>query len=41
MGARSIERVIKNELDSIIINEILNGKDNISIKSIKKEEIIN
>ncbi len=36
-GARKIDKIIKNNLEMIIINEILDGKTNINIKTIKKE----
>ena len=40
-GARKIDKIIKNELESIIINEILNNKKIINIKKLKKEKVIN
>jgi len=36
-GARKIDKIIKNDLEMIIINSILENKDNINIKTIKKE----
>lgn len=36
-GARKIDKIIKNEIEMIIINEILDNKDNISIKTIGKK----
>ena len=36
-GARKIDKIIKNDLEMIIINSILDNKDNINIKTIKKE----
>ena len=33
-GARKIDKIIKNKVENIIINEILDNKDNIHIKSI-------
>lgn len=38
-GARKIEKIIKNNIESIIINEIIDGKKNINIKKIKKEKV--
>ena len=38
-GARKIEKIIKNDLETIIINEILDNKKIINIKSIKKEVV--
>lgn len=40
-GARKVDKIIKNDIESIIINEILDNKKNISIKTIKKEKVIN
>jgi len=40
-GARKIDKIIKNDIESLIINEILNGKTLINIKKIKKEKIKN
>ena len=40
-GARRIDKIIKNDIDSMIINEILNDKKIINIKNIKKEKVIN
>lgn len=39
-GARKIDKIIKNELENIIINEILDNKKIINIKKIKKEKVI-
>ncbi len=36
-GARKIDKIIKNDLEMIIINSILDNKENINIKTIKKE----
>ena len=36
-GARKIDKIIKNEIEMIIINEILDNKDVVNIKTIKKE----
>ena len=36
-GARKVNKIIKNDLEMIIINSILENKDNINIKTIKKE----
>ena len=36
-GARKIDKIIKNDLEMIIINSIPENKDNINIKTIKKE----
>ena len=38
-GARRIDKIIKNSLENIIINNILDDKQNINIKSIKKESL--
>ena len=38
-GARRIDKIIKNSLENIIINNILDDKQNINIKSIKKETL--
>lgn len=38
-GARRIDKIIKNSLENIIINNILDDKQNINIKSIKKEAL--
>lgn len=38
-GARKIDKIIKNDIESYIINEILNNKKIINIKSIKKEKV--
>lgn len=40
-GARKIEKIIKNDIESIIINEILDNKKIITITKIKKEKVIN
>ena len=40
-GARKIDKLIKNEIEPIIINEILNNKKIINIKNIEKEKVIN
>jgi len=36
-GARKVNKIIKNDLEMLIINSILDNKDNINIKTIKKE----
>ena len=40
-GARKIYKLVKNDLDSLIINEILDNKKYIKIKKLKKEKVIN
>lgn len=35
-GARKIDKIIKNDLETLIINEILDNKTNINIKTIKE-----
>jgi len=40
-GARKIDKIIKNDIESIIINDILDNKNIINIKKIKKEKVIN
>ena len=35
-GARKINKIIKNDLDNIIIEEVLKGNKNISIKTLKQ-----
>ena len=40
-GARKIDKIIKNDIESIIINEILDNKKEINIKKIKKEKVKN
>ena len=40
-GARKIDKIIKNDIESIIINEIIDGKKIINIKKIQKEKVIN
>ena len=40
-GARKIAKIIKNSVESNIINEILNNKKIINIKNLKKEKVIN
>ena len=40
-GARKINKIIKNYLEDIIINDILDNKENINIKSINKDKIMN
>ena len=40
-GARKIDKIIKNDIESIIINEILENKNEINIKKIKKEKVKN
>ena len=37
MGARKIDKIIKKEIENIIINEIIEGKRIINIKTIKQE----
>ncbi len=39
-GARKIDKIIKNEIETLIINEILDNKTNINIKSIK-DKVLN
>jgi len=40
-GARKIDKIIKNDIESSIINEIIDNKKTINIKKIKKEKVIN
>ena len=40
-GARKIDKIIKNQIESIIINQILDNKKIINIKKIEKEKVIN
>ena len=40
-GARKINKIIKNDLEDIIINDILDKKQTINIKSINKDKIMN
>ena len=40
-GARKIDKIIKNKIENIIINEILDSNDNIIIKSINQEKVKN
>lgn len=40
-GARKIDKIIKNKIEDIIINEILDSNDNIIIKSINQEKVKN
>jgi len=40
-GARKIDKIIKNDIESIIINEILDNKKIVNIKKIEKEKVIN
>jgi len=40
-GARKIDKIIKNDIESIIINEIIDNKKTINIKNLKKEKVIN
>ena len=40
-GARKINKIIKNQLENIIINEIIDNKNSINIKSINKISIKN
>ena len=40
-GARKIDKIIKNDLETIIINNILDNKENINIKTINKDKIMN
>ena len=40
-GARKINKIIKNDLENIIVNDILDNKENINIKSINKDKIMN
>ena len=39
-GARKIYKLVKNDLESLIINEILDNNKNIEIKKLKKEKVI-
>jgi ATP-dependent Clp protease ATP-binding subunit ClpA len=40
-GARKIDKIIKTELENLIINEILENRNIINIKKISKEKVIN
>ena len=40
-GARKIDKIIKNDIETIIINDILNNEREIYITKIKKEKVIN
>ena len=40
-GARKIDKIIKNQIESIIINQILDNKKTINVKKIEKEKVIN
>jgi len=40
-GARKIDKIIKNEIENIIINKILNNEKEIYITKIEKEKVIN
>ena len=40
-GARKVDKIIKNDIEPIIINEILDNKKEINIKKIKKEKVKN
>jgi len=40
-GARKIDKIIKNEIENIIINNILNNEKEIYITKIEKEKVIN
>lgn len=40
-GARKIDKIIKNDIETLVINEILNDKKIVNIKTIKKEKVIN
>ena len=40
-GARHLIKLVKNDLESLIINEILDNKKNIFINKLKKEKVIN
>jgi len=40
-GARKIDKIIKNQIESIIINQILDNKKIINIKKFEKEKVIN
>ena len=40
-GARKVKKIIKNDLENIIIDKILEGKTNIYIKNLKKEKVFN
>ena len=40
-GVRKIDKLIKNDLEPLIINEILNNKKRIFIKNLKKDKVIN
>lgn len=38
-GARKIDKIIKNNIESIVMNEVLNNKNVVNIKSIEKEKV--
>ena len=40
-GARKLERIIKSDVENLIIDEILNKNTNIFLKKLKKEKVIN
>ena len=40
-GARKIDKIVKNELEPLIINKILENRKTIFIKNLKKEKVIN
>jgi len=40
-GARKIDKLIKNDIETLVINEILDGKKTININNIKKEKVNN
>lgn len=39
-GARKIDKIIKNNVESIIMNDVLNNKNVVKIKSIEKEKVL-
>ena len=39
-GARKIDKIIKNELEPLIINKIIENQKNIFIRNLKKEKVI-
>ena len=40
-GARRLDKIIKNDIETMIINEILDGKSIINIENLKKEKVNN
>ena len=39
-GARKIDKVIKQEVEDLIISDIMDNKTNINIKTIKEKQLI-